>query len=73
MLRRVDAAYAAELSEALRASIPELRNFMDGGRPVRDEAIEEFLAICDRDWIADRAYNFHVFLADSMRSSGTAP
>jgi ribosomal-protein-serine acetyltransferase len=67
VLRRVDAAYAAELSEALRASIPELRNFMDWAQddPSADEAIGEFLAICDRDWIADRAYNFHVFLADS--------
>ncbi|MAL65891.1 MAG: GNAT family N-acetyltransferase [Acidimicrobiaceae bacterium] len=67
VLRRVDAAYAAELSEALRASIPELRNFMDWAQddPSAEDAVGEFLAICDRDWIADRAYNFHVFLADS--------
>ncbi len=67
VLRRVDAAYATELSEALRASILELRDFMDWAQddPSADEAIEEFLAICDRDWIADQAYNFHVFLADS--------
>ena len=63
----VGAAYAAELSEALRASIPELRNFMDWAQddPSAEDAVGEFLAICDRDWIADRAYNFHVFLADS--------
>ena len=33
--------------------------------PSAEDAVGEFLAICDRDWIADRAYNFHVFLADS--------
>jgi len=67
VLRRVNAAYAAELREALRASIPELRNFMDWAQddPSAEDAIGEFLAVCDRDWIAERAYNFHVFLADS--------
>ncbi|MEM8707362.1 MAG: GNAT family N-acetyltransferase [Actinomycetota bacterium] len=67
MLRRVDAAYAVPLSEALRASIPELRDFMDWAQddPSDEGAIGQFLEICDRDWIADRAYNFHVFLADT--------
>ena len=66
VLRRADGP-CAELSEALRASIPELRNFMDWAQddPSAEDAVGEFLAICDRDWIADRAYNFHVFLADS--------
>ena len=69
------AVYAAELSEALRASIPELRNFMDWAQddPSADEAIGEFLAICDRDWIADRAYNSTSSSLTRMRSSATAP
>ncbi|MEO0492184.1 MAG: GNAT family N-acetyltransferase [Actinomycetota bacterium] len=67
VLRRVDAAYAADLSAALQASIPELRDFMDWAQddPSDETAIGQFLRICDRDWIADRAYNFHVFLAAS--------
>ena len=63
VLRRASSAYADRLADALRASIPELRDFMDWAQddPSESAAIDEFIRLADRDWTADKAYNFHTF------------
>lgn len=63
MLRRASARYAEPLADALRASVPELRDFMDWAQddPSDSAAIDEFIRLADRDWAADKAYNFHTF------------
>ncbi len=67
VLRRVSAVYAAALSAAVNESLPELRLFMDWaqGEPSTPEDYAEFLSASDREWEHDKAYGYHVFLAET--------
>ena len=67
VLRRVSPVYAEAMAAAVAESLPELRLFMDWaqGDPSNPEESAEFLASGDREWDADRAYGYHVFLAST--------
>ena len=72
VLRRVSAQYAAALSSAVAQSLPELRLFMDWAQddPTTPEEFAEFLDASDREWDGDKAYGYHVFLAETDQLIG---
>ncbi|MEM9203638.1 MAG: GNAT family N-acetyltransferase [Actinomycetota bacterium] len=72
ILRRVSSRYAAALSAAVGRSLPELRLFMDWaqGDPSAAEEFAAFLEASDRQWETDKAYGFHVFVAETNELVG---